>query len=52
MYRSRMTGTPADDGPPRTPQWVLVLAAVFVAVLVVLLVGALLVVEHGPGLHS
>ena len=52
MYRSRMTGTPADDGPPRTPRWVVVLAVAFVAVLLVLLVGALLGAEHGPGLHS
>ena len=47
-----MTGTPHDDGPPRTPRWVVVLAVAAVALLLLLLIGKLLGVEHGPGLHS
>lgn len=43
---------PPGDGPPGTPRWVLVLTGVAAALVLLLLVGALLGVEHGPGLHS
>lgn len=42
---------PQQQGPPRTPRWVVLLAVMAGAVLVLLLAGALLGVDHGPGLH-
>ena len=42
---------PQPDGPPRTPRWVVVLAVLAAGLLLLVLAGALLGVEHGPGLH-
>lgn len=41
----------AADGPPRMPRWVKVLAVLAAVLVVLLLGGALLGIEHGPGLH-
>ncbi|WP_158657596.1 hypothetical protein [Blastococcus saxobsidens] len=43
---------PQHGGPPRTPRWVVALAVVAGLLLLLLLAGALLGVDHGPGLHS
>lgn len=39
-------------GPPSIPVWVKAMGIVVVVLLVAVLAGALLGVQHGPGLHS
>jgi hypothetical protein len=52
VYRSSVDPREPTARPPGMPRWVKALLVLAALLLLALVVGALLGVEHGPGMHS